>query len=443
MYATTWNVDPVKKLTRREVAHVLNDLACRAPRSSGVRMNRVIFHLECCCGLWVSEISALRLEDVHVAGGRPHLRVGPEGAKGGRARVVPLWWDAGTLADLTVWKREREDHGASQGDPFVCCLWSRCFGRHLIRHTVRERFRTACKGFDLERLQNLTIHHGRHTFISHALAGGRTLAEVRVAAGHRNLVTTSAYLHIAVDDDATPGHLFGQESGRESMSPFRPIPSSLALRHPEANVDYVLHGLQAARARRASIPNQTPVMDGPLATPEPQPPLEPPPPPPPSVGGARRRRSDWRDGDVRNGRGLRGVRGLGVVERQANPNVAPRAGDLDGASQRSGVLRCGEERRRYEPDLACDLAFSPLLLRPELRPSTPCRIRYLFETLGAEPTALQRLHCGPHRALDLRPPPLRRIGQFLPCLGRQSPATTLLWPTCCVVSAHQAVDLSL
>jgi integrase len=55
----------------------------------------------------------------------------------------------------------------------------------------------------------LTIHHGRHTFISHALAGGRSLAEVRVAAGHSNLVTTSAYLHIAVDDDATPGNLFG------------------------------------------------------------------------------------------------------------------------------------------------------------------------------------------------------------------------------------------
>jgi hypothetical protein len=27
----------------------------------------------------------------------------------------------------------------------------------------------------LERLGALTIHHGRHTFISHALAGGRTL----------------------------------------------------------------------------------------------------------------------------------------------------------------------------------------------------------------------------------------------------------------------------
>jgi integrase len=86
------------------------------------------------------------------------------------------------------------------------------FGKRLIRHTIRERFRSACKVLGLERLRHLTIHHGRHTFISHALAGGRTLAEVRQAAGHANLLTTSVYLHIAVDDDATPGNLFGQPS---------------------------------------------------------------------------------------------------------------------------------------------------------------------------------------------------------------------------------------
>ncbi len=57
------------------------------------------------------------------------------------------------------------------------------------------------------RLETLTIHHGRHTFISHALAGGRTLAEVRDAVGHANVSITSAYLHIAVEDDEV-GTLF-------------------------------------------------------------------------------------------------------------------------------------------------------------------------------------------------------------------------------------------
>jgi site-specific recombinase XerD len=40
----------------------------------------------------------------------------------------------------------------------------------------------------------------RHTFISHALAGGWTLAEVRDAAGHSNVTITSGYLHVAVED---------------------------------------------------------------------------------------------------------------------------------------------------------------------------------------------------------------------------------------------------
>lgn len=56
-------------------------------------------------------------------------------------------------------------------------------------------------------LVNRTIHHGRHTFISHALAGGRTLAEVRDAAGHSNVTITSGYLHVAVEEDGV-GALF-------------------------------------------------------------------------------------------------------------------------------------------------------------------------------------------------------------------------------------------
>ena len=61
-------------------------------------------------------------------------------------------------------------------------------GLPLQRHALRRRFLTACKALGRERLRMLTIHHGRHTFISHALAGGRTLAEVRDAAGHSNVL---------------------------------------------------------------------------------------------------------------------------------------------------------------------------------------------------------------------------------------------------------------
>jgi integrase len=122
--------------------------------------------------------------------------------------MVPLWWDAGTLEDLADWLAYRHEIGIQLQDPFVSSFLE---GRERIvfsRHTLRKRFRTACKVLGMDRLKTLTIHHGRHTFISHALAGGRTLAEVRDAAGHSNVSITSGYLHVAVDDEGV-GRLFG------------------------------------------------------------------------------------------------------------------------------------------------------------------------------------------------------------------------------------------
>jgi len=52
------------------------------------------------------------------------------------------------------------------------------------------------------------VSRRRHIFGSQALAGGRTLAEVRDAVGHSNVSITSGYLHIAVEEDGL-GALFG------------------------------------------------------------------------------------------------------------------------------------------------------------------------------------------------------------------------------------------
>jgi len=98
-------------------------------------------------------------------------------------------------------------------DPFVCSVQANRHGLALQRAALRRRFLSACKVLGLARLRTLTIHHGRHTFISHALAGGRTITEVRAAAGHASLLTTSVYLHVAVDDDGEVGTLFAKKAG--------------------------------------------------------------------------------------------------------------------------------------------------------------------------------------------------------------------------------------
>jgi len=205
----TWDLDESRILSRRELAAVLVDALARADRSTNVRRNLVVVRLACCAGLRVSEIAALRMDDVVVGVSRPHLRLRRETTKGQYPRTVPLWWDAGTLADLTAWKEERTAQGATDRDPFVCSVQAHRRGKALQRHAIRRRFLSACKVLGRPRLAALTIHHGRHTFISHALAGGRTLAEVRAAAGHSNVAVTSAYLHLVVDDAETIGSLFG------------------------------------------------------------------------------------------------------------------------------------------------------------------------------------------------------------------------------------------
>jgi integrase len=183
----------------------LNDLKRKAARSKNTRLNLVLFRLACCCGLRASEIAKLQVGDVRTELARPHIRIRNGAAKGGRSRIVPMWWDAGTLADLAEWKADRL---ASRADPFLASLIPGRALKPFSRHTLRKRFRTACRVLGAARLESLTIHHGRHTFISDALAGGRTLAEVRDAAGHANVSITSGYMHVAVEDEAGVGNLF-------------------------------------------------------------------------------------------------------------------------------------------------------------------------------------------------------------------------------------------
>ena len=224
MIATKWSVPDSKILKRGEIATVLGELHRKSSRSVNTRQTLALFRLTTCCGLRVSEACGLRLRDVRVNVDRPYLRIPKAEAKGrktkrvnGRtikvgngatARQVPLWWDQGTLDDLRAWKREREQQGAGAADFFVCAQQDGTRGKRLDRRNARSRFIAACRALGPDRSAEITIHHGRHSYISHALAGGRSLAEVAASAGHANITITAVYCHVAVDDDGRIGSLF-------------------------------------------------------------------------------------------------------------------------------------------------------------------------------------------------------------------------------------------
>ncbi len=208
-----WTVTKDQILQPGEMVRVLADLSFRSKRSLNSRMNAIIFRLASFCGLRASEISGLTLADVLIDSTAPKIKVRPEVAKGGKGRRVPLTWDQATLDAIRGWKLLRIGQGAKPGDPFICSQRVGSHGHTLDRQNLRQRFKCCCRCLGSERRQEITIHMGRHSFISHAIHGGRTIVEVRDAAGHSSLNITNLYSHL-VEGDYKVGDLFAF-AGRE------------------------------------------------------------------------------------------------------------------------------------------------------------------------------------------------------------------------------------
>lgn len=209
-------MDPTKILLKDEVVAVVNDLrgekGRRIARSKNMHRNLILFRLSCCCGLRRVEIAGLNVGDVSTAPPRPAIRVRATatkrtrlrgGKKVGRARVVPLWWDSGTWQDIAAWKQIRIEEGATTNDPFLpaSTLQHGTPNRRLSMRALNHRWKTAIKVLGAERIEHLGIHTGRRTFCSLSLAAGRSLVEVRDAAGHANIAMTSQYLYAVSNDD--------------------------------------------------------------------------------------------------------------------------------------------------------------------------------------------------------------------------------------------------
>ena len=208
---SAWKPDLTRILTPSEIETVLADLH-RRRRAVNTRQNKTIFRLSLGCGLRASEIAALQLRDVKSEQATPVVLV--RAGKGDKSRTVPII-DPGTLADLRAWRAERKEHGGKPSHPFVCTLSSSSWGNRLHRTSIRARFANACKALGPERLERLTVHDGRHTFLSYAVEA-KGLAWARDAAGHSSSATTSIYSHAR--NRFEPVDLFEQEAKAESAA---------------------------------------------------------------------------------------------------------------------------------------------------------------------------------------------------------------------------------
>jgi integrase len=231
--------------TPEEVRDVADQLRRRARTSNADLLTLMVWNLACGCGLRASEIAGVRIRDVVLSASRshrPNLYVAPDVAKRVRGRAgteergrrVPLTWVPWMVQDLELWlshRRTLDDadkpdalllvrlSGVWKGKPVwapgrsgrVVAPDKDLRGAALDRRAVRDLFVRACRLGKLEG-RRWTTHTGRHTFVTHAIAAGFPVANVRDAAGHSSLDTTSIYSH-AVQSRQLDGKLYAAREG--------------------------------------------------------------------------------------------------------------------------------------------------------------------------------------------------------------------------------------
>ncbi len=148
--------------------------------------DRAMLEVLYACGLRVSELISLTLEQVNLRQGV--LRVF---GKGSKERLVPLGEEA--IAWVERYTREARPF-LLDGKPSDV-LFPSLRGEQMTRQTFWHRIKLQAKVAGI--LKPLSPHTLRHAFATHLLNHGADLRVVQMLLGHSDLSTTQIYTHIA------------------------------------------------------------------------------------------------------------------------------------------------------------------------------------------------------------------------------------------------------
>ena len=137
-------------------------------------------------GLRLTELTALKVLDVHLGGGA-HVRCR---GKGRKERCTPL--NNQTVVVLKNWLRE---NGGMSGDPLFPTRRGTSLSPDAVESLVAEHARTAARNCPSLRGKRVTPHVLRHTTAMQLLGAGVDTATIALWLGHERVQTTDIYLH--------------------------------------------------------------------------------------------------------------------------------------------------------------------------------------------------------------------------------------------------------
>jgi integrase/recombinase XerD len=148
--------------------------------------DQAILELAYACGLRLSEMRNLRLEQLHLDAGFINV-IG----KGNKERVVPIGRKA--VAALNRFIEAGRPKLITPKSPANVFLTKRGTPFAAVTMWLRIKNRVARTGIG----RNITPHMLRHSFATHLLEHGADLRVIQELLGHANIGTTEIYTHVA------------------------------------------------------------------------------------------------------------------------------------------------------------------------------------------------------------------------------------------------------
>jgi len=172
-------------ITADQAAGIIEGSLDVQPERPHPKRDRAILELLYGCGVRVSELAGLNLEDLDL--NERWLRVR---GKGRKERQVPI--PGKSSESLLAWLRERA------GDPRETAVFLNHHGRRLTDRGIRMVVKFYASWIAKD--DSVHPHSFRHAFATHLLQDGADLRAIQELLGHSRLSTTQKYTQVSLTD---------------------------------------------------------------------------------------------------------------------------------------------------------------------------------------------------------------------------------------------------
>ncbi len=180
-------------LSQSEINHLLNSM----PTSSLLdKRNKVMLELMYACGLRVSEVVDLKVDDLHLDAAFIHCK-----GKGNKVRILPVTSHVVSLLQAYL-AHTREALITQCSSDYVFVGKNK---ERLNRQEVNTMIDVMVKQLAIN--ARVTPHSFRHAFATHLLDQGADLRAIQELLGHASIATTQVYTHVSMEELKKTYHL--------------------------------------------------------------------------------------------------------------------------------------------------------------------------------------------------------------------------------------------